>query len=31
MQALTTMFDELLAWSGALTPLRERLAERDVA
>ena len=31
VQALTTMFDELLAWSGALTPLRERLAERDVA
>ena len=31
MQALTTMFDELLAWSAALTPLRQRLAERDVA
>jgi NAD(P)H-dependent FMN reductase len=31
VQALTTMFDELLAWSTALAPLRERLAERDVA
>ena len=31
LQALTTMFDELLAWSVALTPLRERLAERDAA
>ncbi|MCW2762122.1 MAG: NADPH-dependent reductase [Marmoricola sp.] len=31
VQALTTMFDELLAWSAALAPLRERLAERDVA
>ena len=30
-QALTAMFDELIAWSEALTPLRERLAERDVA
>jgi NAD(P)H-dependent FMN reductase len=30
-QALSTMFDELLAWSEALTPMRERLAERDVA
>ena len=31
VQALTTMFDELLAWSAALSPIRERLAERDVA
>ena len=31
LQALTTMFDELLAWSAALTPLRQHLAERDVA
>jgi NAD(P)H-dependent FMN reductase len=31
LQALTTMLDELLAWSVALAPLRERLAERDVA
>ena len=30
-QALTTMLDELLAWSAALAPLREQLAERDVA
>jgi NAD(P)H-dependent FMN reductase len=30
-QALTTMFDELIAWTEALTPMRERLAERDVA
>jgi NAD(P)H-dependent FMN reductase len=30
-QALSTMFDELLAWSEALAPMRERLAERDVA
>lgn len=31
VQALTTMFDELLAWSEALAPVRERMAERDVA
>jgi len=31
LQALTTMLDELLAWSAALAPLREQLAERDVA
>jgi len=31
VHALTTMFDELLAWSEALAPVRERLAERDVA
>jgi NAD(P)H-dependent FMN reductase len=31
VQALTTMFDELVAWTEALTPMRERLAERDVA
>ena len=31
LQAVSTMFDELLAWSAALAPLRERLAERDVA
>jgi len=30
-QALSTMFDELLAWSEALAPMREQLAERDVA
>jgi len=30
-QALTTMFDELLAWSEALASMRERLAEPDVA
>ena len=31
LQALTTMLDELLAWSAALAPLREPLAERDAA
>ena len=31
MQALNTMLDELLAWSAALTPMREELAERDAA
>ena len=31
LQALTTMFDELLAWSAALAPIREARAVRDVA
>jgi NAD(P)H-dependent FMN reductase len=31
LQALTTMLDELLAWSSALAPLRERLAVGDAA
>jgi len=30
-QALTTMLDELLAWSAALAPLRESLPEEAVA
>ncbi len=30
-QALTNMLDEVLAWSDALTPMREQLAERKVA
>ena len=29
--ALSSMLDELLAWSEALAPMRGRLAERDVA
>ena len=31
VQALTTMLDEVLAWSAALAPLRESVPERAVA